>query len=79
MKFDGSSGSKPQTEARRWVYSVMATLLDNDHERGEDGWFSLGSDGDEFDRRRLDKALDAVRKEMQRKGAHRVKPRETTG
>ena len=22
-------------------------------ERSEDGWFSLGSDGDEFDRRRL--------------------------
>lgn len=65
--FDGSSGRKPQTEARRWVYGVIATLLQNNQERGEHGWFALGDDGDEFDRRRLNKALDAVCKEMERK------------
>jgi len=65
--FNGESGRKPQTEARRFVYSVLAAVLDNTQERGENGWFSLGPDGDEFDRRRLKKALDAVREEMTRK------------
>lgn len=65
--FNGSNGRKPQTEARRWVYGVIATILDNGQERGEHGWFALGPEGDEFDRRRLRKALDAVRNEMLRK------------
>lgn len=67
--FNGKSGRKPQTEARRFVYNVIATLLDNQQERGEHGWFALGDDGDEFDRRRLRKALDAVRDEMLRKAS----------
>jgi hypothetical protein len=67
LKFNGESGRKPQTEARRWVYAVLATILDNSSERSEHGWFSLGPDGDEFDRRRLLKALDSVRAEMVRK------------
>jgi hypothetical protein len=67
--FDGSSGRKPQSEARRFVYACLATILDNGEERGEDGWFAMGPDGDEFDRRRLEKALDAVRNEMLRKSA----------
>jgi hypothetical protein len=65
--FDGSSGRKPQTEARRFVYGVLATILDNSLERSEDGWFSMGERGDEFDRRRLRKAMDAVRDEMAKK------------
>jgi hypothetical protein len=67
--FDGSSGRKPQTEARRFVYGCLASILDNGQERGENGWFGLGPDGDEFDRRRLRKALDAVRAEMLKKQA----------
>jgi hypothetical protein len=65
--FNGESGRKPQTEARRFVYNVLASILDNGQERGENGWFGLGPDGDEFDRRRLNKALDAVKAEMIRK------------
>ena len=67
--FTGSNGRKPQTEARRWVYGVLATILDNGQERGENGWFALGPEGDEFDRRRLRKALNAVREELLRKAS----------
>jgi hypothetical protein len=66
-KFRGQSGRKPQTEARAFVYGCLATILDNGQERGDEGWFGLGDEGDEFDRRRLRKALDAVRAEMIRK------------
>lgn len=45
MIFNGASGRKPQTEARRYVYGVLATILNQ--ERGEDGWFALGPDADE--------------------------------
>ncbi len=66
-KFNGKSGRKPQTEARRWVYGVIAYLLDSDHERSENGWFSMGEEATTADRVRLNKALDAVRDEMLRK------------
>jgi len=65
--FNGDSGRKPQAEARRFVYGTLAALLDNSQERGEEGRFALGPDGTEFDRRRLKKALDAVRNEMLKK------------
>lgn len=67
--FNGDGGRKPQTEARRFVYGCLATICDNDTERSENGWFAMGPEADEFDRRRLRKALDAVRAEMLRKQA----------
>ena len=67
MIFNGDSGRKPQAEARRWVYGVLGAIMDNAVERSENGWFSLGPEANEFDRRRLKKALDAVRAEMFKK------------
>jgi hypothetical protein len=64
--FNGDSGRKPQAEARRFVYGCLYRLLDNEDERTT-GWFRMPDDADEFDRRRLYKALDAVRNEMSRK------------
>ena len=64
--FDGRTGAKPQTEARRYIYGCIAAALDNRMELTE-GWFSLGPDGDEFDRRRLKKAVLTVTAEMRRK------------
>ena len=65
--FNGRSGRKPQTEARMYLYRCIAAALDNGTEQG-DGWFGLPDDGDEFDRRRLKKAIGAVTAEMIRKG-----------
>lgn len=62
MRFDGSSGQKPQTEARRYVYRCFVDIIDKDSM-----WFTNGITN-EFDRRRLTKALEAVRREMTRKG-----------
>ncbi len=67
MRFNGSSGRKPSTEARRYVYACIAAALDNGTERSGGGWFGLGQDADEFDRRRLHRALNLVRDEMLRK------------
>lgn len=67
MRFTGDNGRKPQTEARRYVYGVIATILDNGHERGRNGWFGFGEEEDKADRRLLNGALDAVRDEMVRK------------
>lgn len=68
--FNADGRIKPQTQARRWVYSVLAAVLGNDAERHEPGrWFDPGEDADEFDRRRIRKAIEAVKKEMERKAA----------
>ncbi len=67
MKFTGASGAKPQTEARRWVYGVLAAVLANDGENEQGGWLDPGDVADEFDRRRIQKAVAAVKKEMVRK------------
>ena len=64
--FNGKSGRKPQTEARRYVYQCIATALGNNQEC-EDGWFAPTPNFDEFDRRRLSKAIVSIRKEMLRK------------
>jgi len=56
MKFDGKSGVKPQTEARRFVLLGMVTLLER--ERAEQDGFSHAITN-EFDRRRLIKAINA--------------------
>jgi hypothetical protein len=66
--FNGSRGRKPQTEARRYVYGCIASALDNGDEQ-TCGWFGPTEDMDEFDRRRLKKAVAAVYKEMVRKRA----------
>ena len=64
MKFNGSSGRKPQTEARRYVYAVLATAIEHD---GDDirGWLFGGLE--EPDRRRVEKAARAIVKELRRK------------
>ncbi len=70
-KFNGNSGRKPQTEARKWVYGVLAIILDSEDE--QTGRFDPGDDADEFDRRRIRKAVEAVKKEMTRKAARAKK------
>lgn len=64
-QFNGDSGRKPQTEARRYVYAVLAAIIANER-RDRGGWF-FGGIEDEFDKRRLNKALDAVYREMLRR------------
>ena len=67
MIFDGGSGRRPSAEARRYVYGVLAQILDNELGPDEkEGWI-FGGVEDELDRRRLTKAVKAVQKEMRRK------------
>ena len=61
QRFDGRSGKKPQAEARRHVYRSLVCLID------DYGGAIVGDIDDPFDRRRLDKAIAAVRKELQKK------------
>jgi len=69
LKFSGASGRKPQTPARRYVYRVLARMLDpqlwDDSSMGR--WMLDGLD-EEPDRRRVIKAMRAVRAELERKG-----------
>ena len=65
--FNGANGRKPQTEARMYIYRCIAAALDNSTEQSDGGWFGLPG-ANEFDRRRWRKAIDAVTKEMIRKG-----------
>lgn len=64
--FKGTAGRKPQTEARRYIYACIAAALDNGTELTE-GWFSPSEEMDEFDVRRLRKAIKSVYEEMLRK------------
>jgi hypothetical protein len=65
-KFDGSSGKKPSAEARRYVYAILAAMIDNDmSDTGQ--WFFGGLDN-EVDRRRVRRAVKLVEAEMIRKG-----------
>lgn len=67
LKFDGASGLKPQTQARRYVYRIMVTMLENELESNErDGWM-FGGIEQEPDVRRLTKAIKEVAAEMFRK------------
>jgi hypothetical protein len=66
MKFDGSTGRRPGAEARRYVYNILATMIDND--LGDNGGWLFGGMEDEFDRRRVRKAAKLVMAEMSRKG-----------
>lgn len=65
QKFTGKSGIKPQAEARRYVYGIIWAMLNNEHP-GDDGWIYGGTEN-EFDVRRLKKAVASVKKEMIRK------------
>jgi hypothetical protein len=67
LKFNGSSGRKPQAEARRYVYRMLSTVLDLAIQNG-DGWLFDNVER-EPDQRRLLKAVHAVRKELEMKGA----------
>ncbi len=72
-QFSGSSGLKPQAEARRYVYAVLVSMLAEEIREGNDrgeGWMFGGVD-DPFDRRRLFKAIKAVASEMRRKSTAR--------
>lgn len=64
-KFTGANGRKPSTGARRYVYAILVPMLE--HELSDmDGWM-FGGIENEFDCRRLTKAIKAVAKEMRRK------------
>jgi hypothetical protein len=65
QRFTGSTGLQPQAEARRYVYGVLWAMLDNEHP-GDGGWIYGGIEN-EFDVRRLKKAVAAVQKELLRK------------
>jgi hypothetical protein len=67
LTFNGKSGRKPQTEARRYVYRIIASMLANDAVDGN-GWL-LGGLDEEPDRRRVKKAQRAVQLEMARKAS----------
>lgn len=65
LRFDGSSGRKPSAEARRYVYGILAAILE--HELTDaDGWVFGGIELD-ADRRRLVRAVRLVRDELRRK------------
>jgi hypothetical protein len=65
-KFDGSSGKRPSAEARRYVYDCFATTLAADLDNGS-GYIFEDDDLDEFDVRRIQKAVKLVIKELRRK------------
>lgn len=65
MRFDGSSGRRPQSEARRYVYRVLAMAIEYDGDEMR-GWL-LGGLENEADRRRVKKAAKVVTKELRRK------------
>lgn len=71
MKFKGENGRKPSTEARRYVYQVLAQTLEYDLANGAE-WLTDAGGGDtlnEFDKRRVVAAANKVIVEMQRKAA----------
>ena len=65
LKFSGESGRAPQAEARRYVYAVLVSVLENEF-NDDEGWM-FGGIETEPDRRRLTKAVHAVQKELGRK------------
>ena len=68
LKFDGSSGQLPSAEARRYVYRVLASCLEDDVQHAAEGWVFGGLEN-EFDRRRAKRAAELVIKELRKKGA----------
>jgi hypothetical protein len=70
VKFDGSSGKKPSTEARRYVDAVLWSMLEAELEAAEreHTWMFGGLD-DEVDRRRVRAAIRRVQTALQRKAS----------
>lgn len=69
LLFNGHGGRKPQTEARRYVYRIIALMLSHElRDENRDGWM-FGGVEQEQDRRRVEKAIKSVRSEMKRKAA----------
>lgn len=68
MKFNGSSGSKPQTEARKYVYNVLVQMLQQELSPDENEGWMFGGIYDEPDQRLLRKTIKAVMSEFRRKG-----------
>lgn len=64
-KFNGSGGRKPSTEARRYVYKCLASVLEEEIELSSI-WL-CADDMDEFDRRRVLIAAKKVVIELRRK------------
>jgi hypothetical protein len=62
---DGQHGRKAQTMARAYVYNVLVAMLDNEPNEPE-GWM-FGGIENEFDRRRLTKAIRQVQDELRKK------------
>lgn len=68
MKFDGSSGRKPETEARKYVYNILVEMLRHELSPEEkDGWMFGGIERD-ADQQLLRKAIKGVMSEMKRRG-----------
>lgn len=65
-QFTSANGRKPSTEARRYVYRVLAAALDEDL-KNSDGWVRGGLN--EFDDRRAKTAARKVYTELLRKAA----------
>jgi hypothetical protein len=64
LKFNGASGNKPQTEARRYVYGCLATTLHADIQNAGYMFEDLEA---EPDRRRAMKAAQAILRELRKK------------
>lgn len=63
MRFNGSSGKRPSAEARRYIYSRLASILRTSL-NDDTSWIN---EFDEFDRRRLRRAAKLVAEELRRK------------
>lgn len=67
LRFTGDSGRRPQAEARRYVYGVLATMLEHElTAEARDGWIFGGIEFD-ADRRRLRRAVRDVVKTLRRR------------
>lgn len=66
LLFRGTNGHKPTTQARKYIYRILATALETDMTDPE-GWV-LGGVEQEPDRRRLHIVAKKVVAELQRKG-----------
>jgi hypothetical protein len=64
MKFTKSNGTKPSTQARRYVYSILAAQLEFDIANGSE-W--MWREFDEADSRRIINATKKIIAEMRRK------------
>lgn len=66
LMFDGSSGRRPQSEARSYVYRVLVAMLDHEITTDANEWM-FGGVENEPDQRRIKKAIRAVQAELRRK------------